>query len=130
MSSISIIVTSPPYDSQMSYHAAQYAKAVVNSDNHQLKGVFFYGSGVLNTNALNLTLTDIHNVCDQWKMLARDHQVPMYVCVTAANARGVLSKQDASDADIEQYSLAEWAISCGLGEWVALSEDADRVVQF
>ena len=54
----------------------------------------------------------------------------MHICVTAASKRGVLSEQDAQDADIPHISLAEDFDSVGLGDLAVAIKQADKLVQF
>lgn len=129
MSSFAILVTSAPCDNQLSYHGVNFCQAALNAG-HSLTGVFFYGQGTLNTTSLSVTLADTHSVTKDWKQLAEQHNVPMFACVTAANTRGILTEQDAHDADLQHHNMASWVTSSGLGEWVTLSSSADKVVQF
>ena len=129
MSSFTLLVTSHNVDNGMSYHATQFAEQIVQKG-HQLNGVFFYAEGVANANALVTPPANQVDVHQRWKILAQQHKIPMYSCVTAANTRGILSQQDADESDHQHHNLAEFVKSTGLGEFVSLCAQSDRVVQF
>ncbi len=129
MSTFTLLVTAHPLDDYNSTHGVNFARQII-AKGHSIKGVFFYGPGVANANALAVTLTDRHNVVSDWASLATEHDVSLYTCVTAANARGIVSELDANDADLAHHNLAEHVTSCGLAEFVDLANSADRVVQF
>ena len=129
MATFSLLVTSTLADSQSCYSAYQFARATL-ANGHQLKGIFFYQSGVHNANALQTTLNDETNALHLWQQLHNEFATPLFLCVTAANKRGILSEQDAQDAGLTQSNLAPEFTIAGLGELVSLCNDSDRVVQF
>ena len=129
MKSFSLLITSAPFDSGIAYTAYKFAESLC-AMGHQLNGVFFYQAGVHHANNLLSVAADETNLHQLWTELANQHQFPLYTCVTAANRRGILSQQDADDNDKTHFNLAAPFQQVGLGEWITLSNQSDRVVQF
>lgn len=130
MSSFAIVVTAPNADSQSASSACHFIQAAV-ALGHTIKGVFFYGAGVHNANAFQTLLSDEFNILSHWRTLSDQHDIPLLVCVTAANRRGLQSELDAPNNGItDQFNLRPPFQSVGLGELVSLSQDVDRVLQF
>ena len=129
MAKISLLVTSSPIDSQLAYSAYQFASAAIDN-NHQINGIFFYQSGVHNANSLQVVLNDEIGLVEKWKQLSQKYKIPLNVCVTAANKRGIISQQDALDEDLIHFNLEFPFQAVGLGELIQLSVNSDRLVQF
>ncbi|MDN4503247.1 sulfurtransferase complex subunit TusD [Alteromonadaceae bacterium BrNp21-10] len=129
MTTFSLFITSAPFDSASAYTAFKFAESV-NALGHQLNGVFFYQSGVVTANSFTQVAADEVNLHDKWQHLSEQHNIPLYVCVTAANRRGIVNQTDAQDNDSEYFNLAEPFQEVGLGELVELSNNSDRLVQF
>lgn len=126
MASFTLVVTSPPFDSQGSETALRFAQALLKM-RHTLNGVFFYQAGVLSANGWQTPPNDEENAFKAWAALATQHQIPLHVCVTAANRRGLL--EDGNDIDVA-HNLQSPFIASGLGQLMALCDNCDRVVQF
>ena len=129
MANISILITSAPTASQNAYSALRFAQTVHSSE-HKLLGIFFYQDGVLNASGLQTYASDEFNLYQAWVDLARQHNCPLLVCVTAAGKRGVLSQFDAQENDQVNFNLSEPFQSVGLGDLAILMRDSDRLVQF
>lgn len=124
-----LLVTKPPFDRQEPYSAYRFATALLKTG-HRLNGIFFYQSGVINSNSFQAGHSDELNMYQKWCSLANEHNVPLQVCVTAANRRGVINADDASDADLSQFNLVEPFTEVGLGDLIELINSSDRLVQF
>lgn len=94
----------------------------------KVTGVFFYQDGVTNANALISYPSDETNLMQQWQKLAEQYQVPLYLCVSAAEKRGILDEVSAKQVDVES-NLASPFIVAGLGELVTLTSQADKTIQ-
>ncbi|WJG11177.1 sulfurtransferase complex subunit TusD [Aliiglaciecola sp. LCG003] len=130
MAKFSIVITSPAVDSASAYSAYRFANAALKQG-HSVLGVFFYQGGVTVANQFQTVLSDELNILDKWQSLARQYDIPLQVCVTAANRRGVISQLDAKqDRQQLDHNLTPPFESVGLGELVTLLNDADRSVQF
>lgn len=129
MASFTLLVTSAPFSQQSAYSAYRFALAAAQS-NHKVLGVFFYQSGTLAGNDLQITPTNEFDLFQAWKDLSRDYQIPLMVCVSAASKRGVISQEDATEADKKHISLSYPFESVGLGELASLINNSDRLIQF
>ncbi|MFT6247280.1 MAG: tRNA 2-thiouridine synthesizing protein D [Cognaticolwellia sp.] len=120
---LALVVTTPP-NSNLTTSAINLVRAAVNND-VEILGVFFYQDGVLNA-AKNLSIpSDEYQTLIQWKALNREYSVPLYLCITAAEKRGL--SDDISNQALSNIDPA--FIVSGLGELVELTSKAERVVQ-
>jgi tRNA 2-thiouridine synthesizing protein D len=129
MSSFTLLVTSPAFDSQSSYTAFEFCRAAL-SKNHQIDSVFFYQKGVTNSNNFLVNHSDEINLHKLWQDLAIENRLALNVCVTAANRRGIITEQDAQELDHDSFNLKAPFESVGLGELMSSLNNADRLVQF
>lgn len=129
MSRFTVIVNQAPFDQQGNYTALRFCRAIIESK-HSLASVFFYQSGVNTANNFLSGHSDEFNSLEQWKLLHSLHNVPLLVCVSAANRRGVISQEDAVETDSTHFNLAYPFTASGLGELTELMTASDRVVQF
>lgn len=130
LATISIIVTSPALDSQGAYSALRFIQATIEKG-HSVNGVFFYQAGVTVANAFQTVLSDELALYEKWQDLAQQHKIPLQVCVTAANRRGIISQEDAQqDKDRHDHNLVSPFQSVGIGELVAMLNESDKSIQF
>ena len=129
MAVFTLLVTHSPFDTQSSYSAYRFGLAAIENG-HEINGVFFYQSGVNNSNRFQSGHSDEINMYEKWCQLNKVSGVPLQVCVTAANRRGIINQQDAEDLDISHFNLAEPFEEVGLGDLISLINQADRTVQF
>lgn len=121
MIKLAIIVTTPPHHNNTATAIAYTKQALLNSDVEVL-GVFFYQNGVLNASQHLSMPSDELQAIDAWKELNNKYQLPIHLCITAGEKRGL--------TDLEESALisSNFTIS-GLGELVSLTSQADRVIQ-
>lgn len=129
MATFGLLVTHAPFEQQHAFTAYRFALSAL-ALGHEIKGVFFYQAGVQNANSYQAGHSDEFNVHQAWVELSAQHGIPLNVCVTAANRRGVINAQDAKDNDQQGFNLTEPFIEVGLGDLVQLSQVSDRVIQF
>ncbi|WP_416308442.1 sulfurtransferase complex subunit TusD [Neptunicella sp. SCSIO 80796] len=129
MHSFCLLVNSSPVDSSSAYTAFRFAESIIKLQ-HKLNGIFFYQDGIHNTNQFANMPSDELNLQQKWAELSRQYAIPMQVCITAANRRGIISQQDAEDNDTTHFNLSFPFESAGLGELIQMMADSDRVVQF
>jgi tRNA 2-thiouridine synthesizing protein D len=120
MKSIAFMVTSPPF-SNLTATAIQMIEAAL-SQNIPVIGVFFYQDGVLNANKNIEIASDEYQALEQWQRLQTRYKLPLHLCFTAAEKRGLVDEGELNNID-------KAFIISGLGELVELSSKADRVVQ-
>ena len=120
---LAFVVTTPP-NSNLTTSAINLIRAAAKSG-VDIVGVFFYQDGVLNA-AKNLSIpSDEYQTLTQWQTLNREYSVPLFLCITAAEKRGL---NDDLDKDVASSIDSTFTVS-GLGELVELTSNADRVVQ-
>lgn len=129
MASFSLVVTHPPLDQQHAYTAYRFSLAVIKAG-HSLHGVFFYQAGVQNANNFQTSQSDEFNLHQAWTELSSQYDIPLLVCVSAANRRGIINHQDAGDLDKEHFNLTTPFTEVGLGDLITLLHTSDRVIQF
>lgn len=129
MASFTLFITQAPFDNQSAYSAYRFAAAAI-AGGHSIKGIFFYQGGAHNGNSFQAGLSDDLNLYGKWLELDQQHQIPLMVCVTAANRRGVINAEDAEEQNSASYNLSSPFIEVGLGDFVSLSEKSDKVIQF
>ena len=79
-----------------------------------------------NGNALVYPANDEVNLQKHWQMFSITHNVPLHLCVAASQRRGVVD--NLTTASTGHNNLAEGFIIAGLGEFMAASLKADRVI--
>jgi len=117
---LAVLITSPPY-SNLSVTALDYIETALKAG-IELVGVFFYQDGVLHANKQVVIASDEFQAINHWKILQQSYQLPLFLCVTAAENRGLSDEQPKNINSI--FTIA------GLGELVELTNKADRLVQF
>ena len=123
MKKLAVMVTTPPNN-----HLTQTAYQVILkaiSQNIEIIGVFFYQAGVLNASQYLTAPTDEFPLNKRWQALKSDHNIPLYLCSTAAEKHGLIDNKQPMNTDliIDGFTIS------GLGELVELTLKADRVVQ-
>ncbi len=124
-----LLVTGPAYGSEQSLRALKFAQAVID-EGHTILGVFFYREGVLNANQLISPATDELNLHRSWCIFAKENNVSLHVCVSAAQRRGILDKTLAEQSGFAQFNGSESFAMSGLGQLSELLLNASRIMQF
>ena len=120
---LALVVTTAP-NSNLTTSAINLVQTAI-AQNINIVGVFFYQEGVLNA-AKHLSIpNDEFQTLRQWQQLKLTYNIPLYLCITAAEKRG-LSDELTSDAS---SNIDDAFIVSGLGELVELTSKAKRVVQ-
>jgi tRNA 2-thiouridine synthesizing protein D len=123
----SLFVSKSPYDSRNAESAITFCHAAIQSG-YVIKQVFFYQSGVQNGSDYLSVNTDEVSVKSRWSELHHTHNVPLYICVTAATRRGILyddvSKGGKSNlaSDFEAVGMSEY--------FAALHDTSVKGIQF
>jgi len=123
MQTLAVIVTTPPH-SNLTTTAIDYIECALKKGVEVL-GVFFYQDGVLNASTHLSLANDEYQSTRQWQRLHKDYALPLYLCITAAEKRGLSDDL----GDNKQSNINNEFILSGLGELVELSSKAERVVQ-
>lgn len=120
-----LAIKSPIYGKQGAFLAYQFAETLL-AKGHHIDQIFFFQDGVSNGNAYVNPANDEINLQQLWQALSMQHQIPLHLCVAASQRRGVVDTFTSSDA--KQHNLAEGFVIAGLGEFMAATLKADRVI--
>ncbi|TWX52191.1 sulfurtransferase complex subunit TusD [Colwellia hornerae] len=123
MKKLAFVITTPP-NSNLTATAINMVTAALKSG-IDVVGVFFYQDGVLNGSQLLALPNDEYQAHRQWQQLHHDYSLPLHLCATAAEKRGL--SDDVSDSQVDTIHQA-FTLS-GLGELVELNVNADRLIQ-
>jgi len=115
-----VVITTPPY-SNLSVTAIDYIETALRAE-IELVGVFFYQDGVMHANTNNQIASDEYQALSHWQRLHQTYKLPLHLCITAAEKRGL---SDEGEKNIHTIFTVS-----GLGELVELASKADRMVQF
>lgn len=126
---INIIVNGGAYSSQAGYSALQFAQQACLKG-HTITQVFFYRDGVTHANDLQIPLSDEFNAPEAWSRIAKHYNIQLLVCVSAAERRGIINKQQQLEFGKSNNNLhGDFAIA-GLGQMLDASLTSDRTVTF
>lgn len=120
-----LAVKSPIYGKQGAYLAYQFANALIEKG-HRITQIFFFQEGVSNGNALVYPANDEVNLQQRWQAFSEQYSVPLHLCVAASQRRGVVDKMTSRNSD--DCNLAGGFVIAGLGEFIAATLKADRVI--
>lgn len=128
------MVTSPPHDN-FTATAIHVIETALVDDSIDVLGVFFYQNGVLNASQ-NLSMpNDELQAITQWKTLHTTYNVPLHLCITAGEKRGLSDEitqenhLNIPEKLVTQSNICEEFTVSGLGELVELTTRADRFIQ-
>ncbi len=124
-----IIISGSPDGSQAAYSGNEFAKAVIAAG-HTVNQVFFYQSGVTQANELVVPMADEYNALEQWLALANNHAVPLVVCVSASERRGIIDDSQMQEFQKTATNLHPQFTVAGLGVMLEASLQSDRTVTF
>lgn len=120
MPNLAVIITSSPSDNLTATAIELIATALLQGI--YVIGVFFYQDGVLNASTDIQIPSDEFQTLQAWRNLHQQHQIPLHLCITAGEKRGLVYEDKKKNID-DIFTVS------GLGELVELTAKADRVVQ-
>jgi tRNA 2-thiouridine synthesizing protein D len=118
MTSYILVLHTPPWSYQSVASLKDFALAAMDLGN-EIKAVFLYQDAVLAALPELDIPSDELNGQAVLMSLSQEHHVPLILCATAAEKRGVNHQHIAPE-----FSLA------GLAEFAELSSHADKIIQF
>jgi len=124
-----IKISSSPYHSQASDTAYHFIDAALQKG-YGIYRVFFYGDGIYNALRYANPPADEREIVKRWSLLAREFDLDLVVCVSAAQRRGLLSEEENRLLGRRDSDLAEGFRISGLGQWAEAMLEADRVLVF
>jgi tRNA 2-thiouridine synthesizing protein D len=119
---LAVVITTPPY-SPLTVTALTYVETALIAGVNVI-GVFCYQDGAMHANENISIASDEYQAIAHWQRLNQQYQLPLHICITAAEKRGI----GCDSMDNEQINQA-FTVS-GLGELVELTTKATRLVQF
>jgi len=126
---IALAVYGPPYTSQASHSALNFARAAL-AGGHEIYRLFFYHDGVYNANHLVQPPQDEVNIQAEWAALAQAHGIDLVVCVASSLRRGMLDATEANRYERSQHAVTPPFHISGLGQLIDAGIQADRLVTF
>lgn len=120
MNKLAVVITTPPY-SNLSVTALDYIETALQAGINVI-GVFFYQDGVMHASTSVQIACDEFQALPRWQQLHERYNLPLHLCITAAEKRGISDEHAKNIHSIFTVS--------GLGELVDLSSKTDRMVQF
>ena len=129
MAIYSIIITSSPDSGDALARALRFIDGVYDNGD-EISNVFFFHQGVLHANRFFVPMGNSINAVESWNTVKTKYAIPLIVCTTAANKRGLLDDEEAKSLGEAQSHIAPPFNQSGLGEFFTLLHDCDRVVQF
>lgn len=122
MKTLAVVITTPPY-SHLTITALTYVEAALMAGINVI-GVFFYQDGVMHANEDISIASDEYQAIAHWQRLEQQYQLPLHICITAAEKRGIACDAIDNDKINNAFTVS------GLGELVELTTKASRLVQF
>lgn len=120
-----IAVSHPVYGHQGAFTAYQLAVALLEVG-HEITQIFFFRDGVTNGNAFVYPATDEFNLQKAWQKLSRDYEIPLCLCVSAGQRRGIVDNLTAFNSELT--NLADGFMIAGLGEFIRATLESERVI--
>lgn len=124
-----IQINAGPYQSQAGESAYQFVQAAL-SMGHDIVRIFFYGDGILHAFRYATPPNDESHMTQRWTVLAEESGIDLVVCISAAQRRGLLSREEAERQQKLDQDLADGFRISGLGQLVEAMLDADRFIVF
>jgi len=122
-------INSSPYHSNAGYHAYQFIKTALSMKHHVFR-VFFYQEGIYHALSHATPPDDERQLTSLWTQLATDYHIDLVVCISAAQRRGLLHKDEAQKQQQQVDDLAKGFRISGLGQLVEATLEADRFIVF
>ncbi len=126
---INILITGALYSSQSAFSALQFCGAAIEAG-HTITQVFFYQDGVTQSSRLSMPVDDEFEPVENWVKFAKSHSVPLVMCISAGERRGVMSDQQASEYLLGDGNVHHEFQIAGLGVLHQASIESDRTVTF
>ncbi|WP_428354078.1 sulfurtransferase complex subunit TusD [Methyloprofundus sp.] len=125
----SIQINSSPYQSNSAETAYQFIKSAIEMG-HEIIRVFFYQEGVYHAFRYATPPDDEVQIVTRWSALAKEYDIDLVVCISAAQRRGLLETNEARRQGKVDNDVADGFRIAGLGLWVEAMLEADRFIEF
>jgi tRNA 2-thiouridine synthesizing protein D len=128
-SNYTILITSNPSTGTGHHTAINLCRALLAAG-HTVQSVFFYSDAVLVANKLITTHAKTPSLLSQWQQLAKEHNLPLQICVGASLRRGICDATLAQEEGFETDNLAEHFEVSGLGTLAELTNSSTKLLRF
>lgn len=125
----SIQINASPYQSNSGETAYQFIKSALDMG-HEIIRVFFYQEGIYHAFRYATPPDDEVQIVTRWSTLAREYDIDLVVCISAAQRRGLLEANEARRQGKMDNDVAGGFRIAGLGLWVEAMLEADRFIEF
>lgn len=122
MQTLAVVVTTPPY-SPLTITAINFVETAITSG-IDVVGIFFYQDGAMHANQKIQIASDEYQAINKWKELHSSYQLPLHICITAAEKRGIDCESSDNNIINDVFTVS------GLGELIELTTKASKLVQF
>ena len=122
-------VNASPNDSNSGYSAYLFIKAALKMK-HEIFRVFFYQDGIYHALRFSTPPDDELQMTQKWSELAKEHDIDLVVCISAAQRRGLLSDDEAKRQGKLDQDLADGFRISGLGQLIEAILVTDRFIEF
>ena len=124
-----IQINASPNDSSVGYSAYQFIQSALQMK-HEIFRVFFYQEGIYHAFNYATPPDDELQMIKKWTELAKQQDVDLVVCISAAQRRGLLSDDEAKRQEKQDVDLAQGFRISGLGQLLESILLADRFIEF
>lgn len=124
-----IQINASPYASNAGLNAYRFIEAAL-ALNHEIVRVFFYHDGIYHGLKYATPPDDEFNHTAHWSALAARHDIDLVLCISAAQKRGLLCRDEAERQGKQDDDLAAGFRIGGLGQLVEATLHADRFLVF
>lgn len=124
-----IQINASPNNSNSGYSAYQFIQAALNSG-HEVFRVFFYQEGIYHAFKYATPPDDELQMSKMWTELARQYDIDLVVCISAAQRRGLLCDDEAYRQGKQDQDVADGFRISGLGQLLEAMLLADRFIEF
>lgn len=118
MVSFTFIVCAEPYKYEAINTVINLGEAIIKKG-HQIKGIFFYGSGVYNIKERNIKDSSVHNLSKRLEKFCKTYNTELTACSTWTSFTGIKSEEFIGGAHQE-----------GLGGLSYMIANSDKVLFF
>ena len=126
---LAIAVYGAPTSSEAPYSALRFARAA-RERGHEVLRVFFYYEAVAIANALVVPPQGERDIGAEWSAFGREHGVELVACIAASLRRGIVDSTEAARYGLAAHNLREPFMLLGLGQFIEMAANADRIVTF
>ena len=124
-----IQINASPNNSSLGFSAYQFIKTALKME-HEIFRVFFYQEGVYHAFKYSTPPDDELQMTRKWSELAKQQDIDLVVCISAAQRRGLLSADESQRQGKLDDDLADGFRISGLGQLLEATLVTDRFIEF